>query len=221
MSGRIIGRPDADAFGLKRPGVVLLCVLAVLGLAAVVLGFMDDATIVSPSVADLQGDGAAVGMIAGLAVAPFMAWAIRGSAMWRRIVLGLTAGLVASGAIAVGFSSLVDVVEGSRLFPPETSVRARVSAPILRAWRTHGKSAHQTIVTGGAYSAMLDVTSSDYEVMAGPGRDGPDRVSEPGRYCAMLSVERSGAAVRILHAGSYDLPSGTVVPCGSAGSRAS
>lgn len=121
MTGLRVGRPSSPELGLKRPGMAFVLVAALLGVATVALCFMDDATIVSPSVDDARGDLAALSLLAGLAVIPFMAWAVRGAGVWTRICLGAVSGLVTSAILALGSTALVDVVEDARLFPRSRS----------------------------------------------------------------------------------------------------
>jgi hypothetical protein len=64
----------------------------------------------------------------------------------------------------------------------------------------------------------LSISELDYDYMRGhraPWDKGtnPDEISSRGYFCAKVTLQRSGNAVRVLHAGNGVLPAGTVREC--------
>jgi hypothetical protein len=50
---------------------------------------------------------------------------------------------------------------------------------------------------------------------AGDNKGDPDKISSNGYFCAHVTIQQSGNALRVLHAGSHNLPKGSVVICPS------
>jgi hypothetical protein len=64
----------------------------------------------------------------------------------------------------------------------------------------------------------LEITRADYEFMLANRRPGdkgknPDEISSKGYFCARVTLEQAGDALRVLHAGNRTLPQGTVMVC--------
>jgi hypothetical protein len=90
---------------------------------------------------------------------------------------------------------------------------------VSRAYQTHGKGRSWNIQTTPIWS-NLDITEADYNYMLTHRRPGdrgtdPDEISSDGYFCAKVTFQRSGEALRVLNAGTYKLPVGTVRTCSS------
>lgn len=140
--------------------------------------------------------------------------------MRQRIVLPLVLVVVASIGIFLVANPTASILEGRMDFPAgKTHVRQAV-IQISRAYQTHGKSSSQYIQTMPIWPDF-EITHQDFVFMQRnrrPGDDGhsADEISSHGYFCAKVTIEQSDRAIRILHAGSQELPEGTVILCPSA-----
>lgn len=181
------------------------------------LGWLDKTTELTPSHDRVLQFCFLIAGIAGLFCGGLSIRESRGMAGWRR-------GAIACCAVMLGFLAVflvtyrsVDIVEGYIDFP---SAKTRTYPSLLviwRAYRTHGKGQSWNIQTTPIWS-NLDVTETDYNFMLAHrntvdhGRD-PDEIASHGFFCARVTLQQSGNALRIMNAGSQKLPSGTVVVC--------
>lgn len=132
--------------------------------------------------------------------------------------------LAALGFLLIGFLAAllallgaVDFAHGLIDFPPAKTRSAREVLPIRRAWQTHGKGRSWNIQTRDSGTA-IEITEHDYDFMLAHrslddhGTD-PDEISAQGWFCARVTVERAGDAVRVMLAGDGDLPRGSMILC--------
>lgn len=123
--------------------------------------------------------------------------------------------------LGVGLSGaeIATLIELHNDFPPEKSRTFQGLLFIGRAYQTHGKGRSWNIQTTPIWS-NLDITEADYKYMLSHRRPSdrgtdPDEISSEGYFCAKVIFERSGKALRVLNAGTYKLPMGTVRTCNS------
>ena len=88
---------------------------------------------------------------------------------------------------------------------------------ISRAYRTEGKGQSWSIQTMPIWS-NLNITQVDYDCMLHHRRPedighNTNEISSRGYFCAHVTMQQSGSALRVLNAGSRKLPSGTIVIC--------
>ena len=88
---------------------------------------------------------------------------------------------------------------------------------VSRAYRTHGKGAHDAIQIMPIF-ADINVKSVDYDFMLvhrrpdDHGHDS-DEIASKGWFCASVTLQQAGSSVRVLHAGSWSLPEGSLQLC--------
>jgi hypothetical protein len=199
--------------GLIACFIVPLALLPVYG----VLGLLDRTTELTPSHDEVLQLCFLIAGLAGLACGGLSIRESRGMAVWRRIPISCC--LVAVGFLAVFLvsSRIANLVEERTDFPPAKTRTYPGLLIIWRAYQTHGKGQSWNIQTTPIWS-NLDVTQADYQFMLthrspeDHGRN-PDEISSHGFFCARVTLQQSGDALRILNAGSQKLPAGTVVVC--------
>jgi len=200
---------------------LLACFAVPLGLLAAyaALAWFDTTTELTPG---HEGALNSCFFIAGLAGLAWGALSIReskGLATWRRVPIVCCLTLVACISISCLSSRSADLVNGYIDFPKAQTRTFAKLLVIWRAYQTHGKSGSWNIQTTPIWSD-LDVTQADYDFMLlhrspmDRGRS-PDEIASHGFFCARVTVQQAGNAMRILHAGNEKLPAGTVVVCPS------
>jgi len=204
-------------------GAVLVIVPLALLAAWWLLGWFDDKTELLPT-----HDGAIVACF-GLACLAAGACFYYAVTLYRDMaeVSRPPRGVGVLAAAVVGFISMMmltsrvaGLIEEAIDFPPDQTHTFQVIQPISRAYHSHGKSQSWTIQTMGAFY-NLDITEEDYDWMSahrkpGDGGANPDDIPSDGHFCARITLQRAGQAVRILHAGSQKLPQGTMMVCPAA-----
>jgi hypothetical protein len=210
------GQPKTDRLLLAWfVGLVLLV------LVGVVLGWLDSTTELRP---DHEGVLLGCFVLAGLGglasiLVPLRDWKKR--AVGSRVMTAFALLLMGFIAVFLVSSRAADLVEGWIDFPPGRTTSHQAFFLISRAYQTHGKGRSWNIQTMPIWSD-LDITEDDYDFMLAHRRPGDDarnsdEVSSHGYFCARLTIEQSGDALRIMHAGSHKLPKGTVILCPSSG----
>lgn len=151
----------------------------------------------------------------------FAVWVWRSLSIWRLVMAAFGC---AAASFLLGFLLLahgMDFWFAWRDFPAGQTRTYSAEIPISRAYATHGKSASFNIQTMPLWSNM-DITEQDYRFMqahrwpADTKRD-PDEIPSKGYFCARVTVQATGHAMRVLHAGSTTLPENTVYVCQSTG----
>jgi hypothetical protein len=220
MFGSLDPSDDAKSATSSKDTTWALAVFAVLALTYWILYLFDDTTVLWPShdaslracfwIAGLSGLAVCVLLILGM----FRSKVI---SVWRRIAAAL--GFAVATAIFVFLVTVrvVDIVNGWLDFPSSKTKTFTGLIQISRAYHTHGKGASANIQTMPIWSNM-DVAEDDYQFMlknrrAGDTSHNPDEVSSKGYFCAKVTLQQSGNALRVLHAGSHELPAGTVILC--------
>jgi hypothetical protein len=118
---------------------------------------------------------------------------------------------------ALSLSEIATLIENRNDFPPSNTRTFQGLLLIDRAYQTHGKGRSWNIQTTPIWS-NLDITQADYEFMRTHRRPGdlgedPDEISSKAYFCANVTLQQSGEALRVLNAGTYKLPQGTVGIC--------
>ncbi len=114
-------------------------------------------------------------------------------------------------------SALADLVEQGVDFPSGRIQTYQSRLPIDLAYRNTGKDVRFFILTT-PFLATLEISKQDYAFMLADRRPGdthtqPNEISSQGYFCAYVTMQKSGEAVRVLHAGHDVLPNGTVGIC--------
>jgi hypothetical protein len=145
--------------------------------------------------------------------------------VWQRARLAVVLGLMGFLSVTLTSTRIAEIVEQLIDFPPSQTRTYSTLLLISRAYQTHGKGRSWNIQTTPIWST-LQITEDDYRFMLAHRRvednsGNPDEISSNGYFCAQVTVEQSGNALRVLHAGSHELPKGTVVicPASSSGTR--
>lgn len=196
--------------------VCLLFSLFVLGLA---LGLFDRTTGLPPT--PLQ-DGLltlswlAAGLM-GLLTVCVAIWQVTGLPIWRRALGAIAGGLFGLLATFGTLMPLADIGSGWIDFPRDKVRSFPTLLLISRAYQTHGKGRSWNIQTEPIWS-NIDITEDDYAFMLAHRRPGdrgkdPDEISSRGYFCARVTIERAGEAMRVMHAGRQKLPEGSVIVC--------
>lgn len=181
------------------------------------LSWFDNSTELTPDHGDVLSMCFALGALAALISAGV------GLAHSEQVKFGARIGLVFAFVLMGGLSvtllmsTISNIVVGMIDFPPGKTWTYRDKLPISRAYQTHGKGRSWNIQTMPIWS-NLDITQDDYKFMLAhrrpgdPGQD-PDEISSNGYFCAQVTVQQAGDAYRVMHAGAYKLPKGTVIIC--------
>lgn len=109
------------------------------------------------------------------------------------------------------------LVETTTDFPLDKTRTFEGLLQVQRAYQTHGKGRSWNIQTMPIWS-NIDVTQADYDFMLehrapdDHGRD-QDEITSNGYFCAKVTLQQSGQALRVMHAGTYKLPQGTIGIC--------
>ena len=189
----------------------------ILLLLYVVLGWFDNTTELVPAHQDVETATFCIAGMAGIVFAGAAIYLSKTWAFWRRI--GFAFAFLLLGTL-LGFMAgyrTANIVEGLIDFPPAKTRSYTALLLISRAYQTHGKGESWNIQTTPIWS-NLDITKDDYNFMLAHRRPGdqsqnPDEISSKGYFCAQVTVEQSGNALRVMNAGSHKLPKGTVIEC--------
>ena len=213
------GVGDGESKAETPGGRVWLLMLAFLGVLAlyVVLGLFDRFTILIPDRGQVEE---ACFIIAGLGGLLSAGLAFRLTAKvgaLRRSCAVVLLAFLGSLTTFLLSSRVANVSEGIVEFPAATTKTQTALIRISRAYQTHGKGASSNIQTTPIWS-NLEIASTDFAFMREHRRPGdaglnPDEISSRGYFCARLTVQINGHAIRVMHAGSQALPEGTVVVC--------
>jgi len=181
------------------------------------LGLFDNTTELIPGHDDVLEYCIVLAVVAGLVWGGLSIRASRGWSVANRVLLAFASVLLGLLSVALLSGRIAVIVEGAIDFPSASTKTYPGLLVISRAYQTHGKGAGWDIQTTPVWSD-LNVTKADYDSMLahrGPGDHGrnPDEISSSGFFCARVTLQQSGNALRVMHAGSRTLPTGTVVVC--------
>ncbi len=188
----------------------------------IILGWFDTSTEITPS-HDITLDlSFALGGLGALLLMYIAIFGHQSMKIWQRIYLAIALAILGFLSVFLLSSRTAELFESYIDFPPSSTRTYSAFLLISRAYRTQGKGQSWNIQTMPIWSD-LDITASDYEFMMHhrrPGDIGHDanEISSGGYFCAQVTMQQSGSALRVLKAGSRSLPTGTVVICPANGS---
>lgn len=196
---------------------IWMAALVALVLLSALLSWFDDTTELVPTHNDIALAVFYVAGLSGFAAGGISIYLSKRIVVWRRIGIALSfvlLGLFAGFMIAY---RTANIIEGVWDFLPTKTRTYPALLLISRAYSTHGKGRSWNIQTTPLWS-NLDITEDDYNFMLahrpnGKGPQNPDEISSKGYFCARVTMQSAGRALRILHAGSRTLPEGTVIIC--------
>jgi len=151
------------------------------------------------------------------------AYTTRAVSLLKRIALPFLIAMQVAGGLFMATERIASLIEGAIDFPSGKTHISVTLFPIARAYQTHeDKEINRFIVTTPVWS-KLKITPEDYTYMLAnrqPENSNPDDpnanhdyISNFRYFCAKVTIEQTGKALRILHAGSHELPKGSVVLC--------
>jgi hypothetical protein len=201
--------------------------LAVLALATIFvwpLGRFDTTTELTPDHSDILEY---CFWIAGLVAVVSMAVCFFQSkgALPSRILLSLLCfGLLGGLSTVLLLSTVANIIENRWDFPPERTRTFGALLPIERAYRMDSRTGSSWIIQPAPIWSNIDISHDDYRFMlartgAANARKEPSNVSSQSYFCAKVTMQQSGEALRVLHAGSQALPSGSVRVCSELASK--
>jgi hypothetical protein len=207
---------DQQAVPVKKIWALFFGTLSLIPLS-VVLGWFDTTTYLIPAHDKVDEACLAIAALCGLVACGTGIYLTRKLTIIQRIILPLVFMLEAAIGIFLVADHTASIVEGRLDFPAGKTHTLQTLLLISRAYQTHGKSSSQYIQTMPIWS-NLEVSHEDFLFMQNNRRaddhgDNPDEISSRGYFCAKVTIEESGNALRILHAGSQKLPEGTVILC--------
>lgn len=202
------GKMNVTAFGWWWIGGIALIVIA-----SFVTGWCRDATELTPSHGDFS---IPAGLVAGVLTLIVVFSQSSQANLLRRFSTALVIAFMATGSTFYLIYTVTDLLNMRADFPPDRMRTYQDFVQIRRAYQTHGKGTHSHIQTM-PYWSDLDIDEQDFDFMRAhrrPGDPGTDRdeISSRGYFCAHVTMQQSGKALRILHTRG-DLPVGTVVIC--------
>lgn len=210
---------QAGNAGEQTSKALIACFVAPFALLLVheALGWLDTTTEITPSHDSVLNSCFLAGGIGAVALVILSGFASKGLALWRRIPIACCLGLVGFLAVFLLSSRVANLVEGRIDFPPASTKTYQGYLVIWRAYQTHGKGQSWNIQTTPIWS-NLDITQADYNFMLGhrsPDDHGtnPDEITSHGYFCALVTLQQSANALRVLHAGSEALPEGSIKLC--------
>jgi len=136
---------------------------------------------------------------------------------WQRIRITLVVTLLSFIGVTLFSLRMADIIHGWIDFPAQKTQTFQSLLQISRADGTPGTNSSDHIQTTPIWSHMK-ITHDDYVFMQtnrwpGDAAKDPYEISSKGYFCAKVTMQRSGDALRVLHAGGRTLPSGTVIIC--------
>lgn len=208
--------PDKESKAGTRLLIWMAAIVALVFLSRV-LNYFDDSTELIPTHNDIALAVFFVAGFSGLAGGAIAIYLSRKIVVWRRI--GITLSFVLLGLLA-GFMiayPTANIIEGVQDFPPMKTRTYPALLSISRAYATHGKGRSWNVQTTPLWS-NLEITENDYNFMLAHRPDekdsgNPDEISSKGYFCARVTMQSAGSALRIMHAGGRTLPKGTVIIC--------
>lgn len=215
-----VGRPKAKVrltkFAWLWQGVLWLLILS-----GWLVGHFNTSTLLSPDYDNvLEACFIAAGVVAVLSgIVGYLQ--STGTTAGRIVAAVMMFGLV--GALGTGMLTMnvAELVLGKHYFPPGRTETFQALLPIGRAYRAESRTGDSWVIQPTPLWSNIDITESDYDFMVTGKRvidvrevhDEPGDVTSHGTYCATVTLQRAGDALRVLHAGNQTLPDGSVVRC--------
>jgi len=183
------------------------------------LGSLDTTTEITPSHDTILNLCFALGGLSALLLMGVAVFGRQQMRVWQRIYLAFALALLGFLSVFLLSSRVAELTENRLDFPAASTRTYRMNLLIERAYRTQSKRLSSHIQTTPLWS-NLDISENDYSFMLHhrrPGDDGhdPNEIASHGYFCAQVTVQQSGSALRVLHAGDQTLPQGTIILCPS------
>ena len=182
--------------------------------ASQIATFYQDATELSP----VHDHGFAALVAAGVAGLSFIIGITQSRGGWvERVMAGVLFGGVGAAAAALLTSSLATYWDMKTDFPAGKTRTFAAAVEVGSANQVLGRYSHWNVETPRPTPRVrLPITRADYDFMAAnrsPADLGKarDHVLSDGYFCMHVTVQTSGDALRVMHAGT--LPAGTVSVC--------
>lgn len=214
--------PDSSANSkvkLTRLGCWWLGILVGTAALGWILEWFDRATELTPDHSAPLDISFIVACVLAVASAALIFSQSEGRISGRLVMSVIVAPIFAILAVVLSVNEIATLIENHNDFPPAKTRTFQGLLFISRAYQTHGKGRSWNIQTTPVWSNLY-ITEADYDYMLSHRRPGdkgtdPDEISSEGYFCAKVIFQRSGEALRILNAGTYKLPMGTVRTCSS------
>jgi len=184
-----------------------------------ILGCFDTTTEITPSHNSVFNASFALGGLGAVVLLGVAIFGRQKMPVWQRIYLGIALAILGFLSVFLLSNRIAQLVENHADFPAGRAKTYPAFLLISRAYRTHGKGQSWNIQTMPIWS-NLNITERDYMFMLhnrrpGDSGYGPDEISSNGYFCAHVTMQQAGSALRVLNSGSSKLPKGTVVICPS------
>lgn len=202
---------------------IWLILLGVLLVLSFVLDRFDTFTVITPDDTDTLNTCFAIAGVAAFANA-ILGWRmaakgqLRGGVSFLNQVLA-TFGFLFFGFLCVFFAvvPIMNIIEGAIEFPA-TKIRTFQGVLLIsRAYEMHGKGKSWHIQTQPIWTD-IDITQQDFRFMQAhrrqddlPGKS--DEIRSDGYFCANVTLQSAGDALRVVHAGRSTLPKGSIGVC--------
>jgi hypothetical protein len=197
---------------------IWLAVLALGMISVWPLGRLDTATELTPDNSDiLEYCFWVAGLVAVISMAVCF-FQSKGPLPSRILLSLLCFGLLGGLATVLLLSTVANIIENRRDFPIDTTRTFGALLPIERAYRMDSRTGSSWIIQPAPIWSNIDIAHADYSFMlarsgTANARKEPSNVASHSYFCAKVSMQQSGEALRVLHAGSEALPSGSVGVC--------
>jgi hypothetical protein len=207
-------------FRLTKLGWIWLGALVVSCAGAWIAGAFNTSTELTPAHDDPLDFGLYAACVVAIVSAVLILSQSRGT-LYQKIVMSfVVTPIFAFMGVFLLTSEVAALVESAADFPAGKTRTYEGLLFVKRAYQTHGKGRSWNIQTMPIWS-NIDITQADYNFMLGhrsPDDHGTDadEITSNGYFCARVTAQQSGEAIRVLHAGTYKLPQGSVVVCSEA-----
>ena len=195
----------------------LFVILILLFLVSMVLGWLDNTTQLIPDTGNLILASFWIAGIGGLISCGLAFYLSRKMSLWMRVRSIIPALLIGAASAFLISGHAAAIISGWISFPPSKTKTYSTLMLISRAYQTHGKGGGAHIQTMPIWTD-LNITLIDYRFMQEHRRPGdvgrdPDEIPSAGYFCALVTIQQAGDAIRIIHAGNGNLSEGSVRVC--------
>jgi hypothetical protein len=188
------------------------------------LGWFDTATELTPDHSDILEYCfwlAALVDVISVAVCFFQS---KGALASRLLLSVFCFGLIGGLATILLLGTAANIIENHHDFPSESTRTFGALLPIERAYRMDSRTGSSWIIQPAPIWSNIDITHADYSFMLARSgtlkpREEPSNVPSHSYFCAKVTMQESGEALRVLHAGRQALPSGSVGVCSEIASK--
>jgi hypothetical protein len=222
--------PESDQtkhnFGFSKPVKFWLIGCGILFALSMPLGWLDNATQLTPDNSDVIGFGFALAGAMATLGALILGAATASWPLKNRIGFVVACSFLTFLASIVAFMPASDIIAGRMLFPATSAKTFDALLPIGRAYRTYARvGGYSWTIQPTPLWSNIDITQADWNYMLARRQPwdvgtNPDNISSRGYFCAKVTMQKSGDALRVLYVGnynplnwSYKLPNGAIMVC--------